>query len=132
MNDWRARLDKSYKLFAADIQSLLNQEPVALSEADIPAAPGIYMFVYEGETKYIGEAKGSGGLKDRVLSKHVSGDDRHTLQRIFKEALPDRSERRKFIKSKILVKWVVISDSERVALVERLAIWLFNPPWNRM
>jgi hypothetical protein len=80
---------------------------------------------------YVGEAKGSQGLQDRLLRKHISGDDSHACQRAFKELIPDRSLRRAHIKSNVFVRWLAISGSERVSAVERLLIWLHKPAWNQ-
>ena len=80
---------------------------------------------------YVGEAKGSGGLYDRIMRKHVSGDDRHALQRYFTVDFPDRVIRRDHIMGNVQVKWVIVENILSVAVVERLAIWLLEPPLNR-
>ena len=80
---------------------------------------------------YVGEAKGLGGLYDRIMRKHVSGDDRHALQRYFKVDFPDRAIRRDHIMGNVQVKWVIVENILSVTVVERLAIWLLEPPLNR-
>ena len=127
---WREKLSDAYRLFEDDINTLIEQAAVPISEAEIPNTSGIYMFLFEDQIVYIGEAKGSGGLRDRITRKHLSGDDSHALQRFFAQQLPDRTERREFIRQNVYVKWVTIDDIDRVAIVERLAIWLFRPMWN--
>lgn len=88
------------------------------------------MFLFEDEIMSVGEAKGSSGLQDRIGREHVSGDDGHTLQRWFKTRFPDRLERREFIRQNVQVRCVVIEAIDRIAVVKRLSIWLFAPPWN--
>lgn len=117
-------------MFADDVQRLLTCDAVSIANSVLPDSPGVYMFLLEGDIRYVGEARGSGGLRDRVQRKHLSGDESHVLQRTFKARFPDRVERREFIKHFIDVKWVVIDDPERVAIIERLVIWLFQPEWN--
>lgn len=80
---------------------------------------------------YVGEAKGSKGLRDRLLSKHISGDDNHAIQRAYKAEFPDRSLRREHIKKTVLARWLPIADPARVSAVEQFLIWLYNPPWNK-
>lgn len=79
---------------------------------------------------YVGEAKGSGGLRDRILNKHVAGDEGHVLQKHFEKEFPDRAHRRNHIRCNVFVKWVVV-ESALVPFVERAAIWLLQPPMNR-
>ena len=129
-DSWRNRRDDGWELFSQDLESLVTSSEILLSDASPPDSYGVYAFVFENVIHYVGEAKGSGGLYDRIIKKHISGDDSHALQRQFKSRYPDRSERRKFILSNISVKWVVIDDPDRVSVVERLAIWLFEPQWN--
>ena len=129
-DNWQKRMGAGWELFSRDLESLAKASEFLLSEASPPDASGVYVFVYEDVIHYVGEAKGTGGLYDRIIKKHISGDDGHALQRQFKSRYPDRTERRKFIRSNISVKWVVIDDPDRVSVVERLAIWLFKPQWN--
>ena len=85
-----------------------------------------------GETvMYVGEAKGSNGLRDRLLSKHISGDESHAIQRAFVVAFPDRKLRRDHIKHTVAAKWVVIDDGGRIPAVEQFLIWLYDPEWNK-
>lgn len=130
MRMWRKQLDEILGRVSADVTRLVTKKEVLICDADVPPDTGVYMFLCDGEIKYIGEAKGSGGLRDRVLSKHVSGDDSHALQRALHGRFPNRLERREHIKNKVYVKWVAIDSPSRIAVVERVAISLFCPPWN--
>jgi len=78
----------------------------------------------------VGEAKGSGGLRDRILSKHVSGDDNHAIQRAHKLRFPDRKVRREFIKRNVFVRWVETVDANTAIALEGVLIAMFTPPWN--
>jgi len=89
------------------------------------------MLLVDGEVMYVGEAKGREGLRDRLLSKHLSGDDGHAIQRAYKLDFPDRALRRAHIKETVFARWLPISDTARVSTVERLLIWLYSPPWNK-
>ncbi|UPK18885.1 hypothetical protein [Bradyrhizobium sp. 131] len=89
------------------------------------------MLLERGEVVYVGEARGAKGLRDRLLNKHISGDDGHAIQRAFLAQFPDRLQRREHIKQHVFVRWLPIDDPARVSTVERLLIWLYSPPWNR-
>ena len=115
----------------SDVEKLLLAVPVSLGAANPPNSTGVYMLLVDQKTVYIGEAKGSKGLRDRLLSKHLSGDDNHAIQRAFKESFPDRTHRREHIKNHVFVRWISIQDRARVSSLERLLIWLFKPAWNR-
>ena len=130
MNDWNDWLSANSKLIEQDVSNLAAAPAILLKDASPPESPGVYLFLVDSEVVYVGEAKGSGGLYDRIMRKHVSGSDSHTLQRAFKAKFPDRQERREHIRSTISVKWVVIEDPDRVASVERLVIQMLKPPWN--
>ena len=80
---------------------------------------------------YVGEAKGSKGLRDRLLSKHISGDDSHAIQRAFLGQFPDRTLRRDHIKRTVSARWITIDDDGRVSAVEQFLIWLHDPEWNK-
>lgn len=114
-----------------DAEALLRTEAVPLGVADPPNGAGVYMFLVGGEIVYIGEAKGSQGLRDRLLRKHVSGDDNHACQREFKEQFLDRGLRREHIKANVYARWLEVFDPDHVAALERLLIWLYKPAWNR-
>ena len=103
---------------------------VLLGEARPPTAPGVYGFFFEGTLRYIGEAKGRGGLADRILRKHLSGDEGHALQRAFQVRFPDRLARRAFLKRAIRVKWLEV-PLPRTSEIERLLIDRYLPEWNR-
>ena len=115
---------------AVEIDRLLATESVCLGEADPPLRTGVYLLLHEGQVVYAGEAIGSKGLRDRLLSKHISGDDNHAIQRAFKPSFPNRAERREHIKRVVHAKWLVIEDKHRASAVERILIWLLGPPWN--
>jgi hypothetical protein len=89
------------------------------------------MLLVDNEIVYVGEAKGAKGLRDRLLSKHISGDDNHAIQRAFKPDFPDRGLRRDHIKRTVSARWLPIADPARVSTVERFLIWLYDPPWNK-
>jgi len=113
-----------------DIDKVLSQPSVTLGQANPPTKSGIYILSLEDKVMYVGEAEGRKGLKDRLLSKHISGDDNHAIQRAFKEDFADRTMRREHIKKHVHAQWLEISDELRVSAVERTLIWMFNPPWN--
>lgn len=117
--------------FSRSVESLVAAEAFVLGQADPPKLPGVYAFMINDKHMYIGEAKGSGGLYDRIMRKHVSGDKGHALQRYFKVDFPDRVIRRDHIMGNVQVKWVIVENILSVAVVERLAIWLLEPPLNR-
>jgi hypothetical protein len=76
---------------------------------------------------YVGIAA---NLCDR-FRKHVSGDESHAIQRALAERFVDRTARRSFIKENVRAKWIVQKDPARLADLERLLIWLYQPTWNR-
>lgn len=75
-------------VFESAMRALLKAPAVPLGQATPPPTTGVYAFVHDGTIKYVGEAIGSKGLRDRLLSKHISGDKGHTLQRIFSPDFP--------------------------------------------
>jgi hypothetical protein len=123
-------IDAALALISSDIKALLSQRPVPLGDAAPPAKTGVYLFSVGTEIMYVGEAKGRKGLKDRITSKHISGDDSHAIQRALKIEYPDRLIRRDHIKKNVFAQWLDIAPDHRVAAVERVLIWMFNPPWN--
>jgi hypothetical protein len=123
-------LRSAISAISEDIDNVLAQTPVPLGKANPPTATGIYIFSMNDKVMYVGEAKGRKGLKDRLLSKHISGDDSHAIQRAFKEDFPDRRVRRDQIRRSVNAQWLEISDELRVSAVERTLIWMFDPPWN--
>ena len=130
MNKHSRKLASALQSCAASVESLSAAIPYFIGVADPPTAPGVYVFVWNDQAMYVGEAKGSSGLRDRILRKHVAGDEGHALQRHFMGDFPDRLPRRDYIRRNVQVKWVVVAN-EFVPIVERLAIWLLNPPLNR-
>jgi hypothetical protein len=112
-----------------DARAVLMAPAVALGEATPPSTPGVYILSVGKEITYVGEARGGRGLRDR-LSKHLSGDDNHAIQRAYSTRFPDRLARRKHIRVNVLVQWVEIPDVYRVSAVERALICLCRPAWN--
>ncbi|MCX8146673.1 MAG: hypothetical protein N3C59_10120 [Azovibrio sp.] len=131
MTNFSHKLAEGIAEFSRAVEVLITAEPHFIGTANPPDTSGVYAFLIEGELMYVGEAKGSGGLRDRILRKHVAGDEGHALQRHFKDRFPDRMQRREHIKRNVQVKWVVIENPEAVSVVERMVIWLLNPPLNR-
>lgn len=112
------------------VETLISSPPILLGHALPPSTNGVYAFSIGSEIVYVGEAAGSGGLRDRILSKHLSGDDRHALQAAFLIEYPDRKIRRSYLKESIAVRWVEVPDSLAVSVVEKLAILLLCPRLN--
>lgn len=127
----RFPIDVALRSIEADVKALLSATPVLLGNADPPAVNGVYMLSVGDVVKYVGEAKGSGGLRDRLLSKHLSGDDSHAAQRAYKAEFPDRRLRREHIKRTVMARWTAIDDGGRVSAVEQVLIWLHDPQWNK-
>jgi hypothetical protein len=86
---------------AAHFNDLVNARRVLLDDTPPPRVNGVYAFSYEGAIIYVGEAAGSGGLYDRVIKKHLAGDEGHALQKELSERFPDRLLRRQWIKQNI-------------------------------
>ena len=128
MNNLSPRLTEGVLAFSQAIETLIAAVPRCIGESDPPESSGVYLFLIGGHVMYVGEAKGSGGLRDRILRKHIAGDEGHALQRFFKNDFPDRTLRREHIKRNVYVKWVVVENIDCVSVVERMAIWLLNPP----
>ena len=124
-------LDDAFDQIRHDVTALLVAPAVLLRDAKPPNVHGVYMFLCDGVLLYVGEAKGSAGLYDRVVRKHLSGDDGHALQAAFAAEFPNRLQRRAFLKDTIQVRWLAIESSARIAAVERVLIWLHKPPLNR-
>jgi hypothetical protein len=116
--------------FHGDVARLLDVKPVLLGQANSPNTHGAYMLFYRDATVSVGEVKGSQGLRDRLLRKHISGDDNHAIQRAMKVTFPDRALRRQHIKEHVSVSWVEVEGSNRISALERLLIWLYDPDWN--
>lgn len=131
MSDWKESLSKVLPELESYISQLMDAPKVLFGEANPPIKPGAYI-IYDHENKlcYIGEAKGSGGLRDRLLRKHLSGDDSHAIQRAYKVSHPDRAIRREYIKGNVSVRWVATPDANTALAVERLLILMFKPTWN--
>jgi excinuclease UvrABC nuclease subunit len=125
MNDSiESLLQRRWKQFAVDVRALLGSSTYNLGNACPPEESGIYVLFDEYTTlTYAGSAA---NLCDR-FHKHVSGDESHAVQRALADRFPDRSERRTFIKENVQAKWLVISDPIKIADLERLLIWLYQP-----
>jgi hypothetical protein len=124
-------LVEALNLVRDDVGKLLATAPELLGWASPPNDNGVYMLLVDGSVMYVGEAKGREGLRDRLLSKHISGDDGHAIQRAYKLEFPDRYLRREHIKKTVYARWLQIADPARVSAVERVLIWLYNPPLNK-
>lgn len=83
-------LENILSAIADDVQALLKAPAVPLGKATPPSTSGVYLLSVGDNVTYAGEAKGSKGLRDRVLSKHISGDDNHAIQRAYLAGFPDR------------------------------------------
>lgn len=118
-------------LVEREFEALLSAPEVVWRDARPPSTSGIYAFVEDEKIVYVGEAKGSGGLWDRIMRKHMSGDDKHAMQRAFQKRYPDRRERRSYMSQFLKVKWVEIPNSRRVSAVEIVAIMVLDPLYNR-
>ncbi len=127
----KVSVDRALELIGNDVAALVASPPVLLGVADPPNVHGVYMLSVDDEIVYVGEAKGAKGLRDRLLSKHISGDDSHSIQRAFKLEFPDRGLRRDHIKRTVSVRWLPIANTARVSTVERFLIWLYEPAWNK-
>jgi hypothetical protein len=125
-----ARLEQAFDALRDDIAAVFRTTPVLLGTARPPLDKGLYVLQSDEEVIYVGQALGSKGLRDRLLSKHLSGDDSHALQRGFAVDFPDRSLRRAYLKEQVLARWIVMNDAGRVAALEQLLIWLYRPKYN--
>lgn len=123
-----ALLNRRWMQFASDVRSLLERTGITLGEATPPRESGVYVLFDEyAMLTYVGIAT---NLCDR-FHKHISGDESHAIQRALVDRFPDRTERRTFMKENIRAKWLVYNDAARLADLERLLIWLYQPAWNR-
>lgn len=128
-DDLREKLLQRWERFSLEVVSLMRSDPYTLGEADPPHEPGVYVLLDEEKSVvYVGIAA---NLNDRLRNKHISGDESHAIQRAFANQFPDRIERRRFIKENVRAKWLIVTDPNRAADLERLLIWLFAPTWNR-
>lgn len=132
MSSWKENLSKVMPELEGYISKLMDSPRVLFGEANPPRKPGAYIiYDHDKNLSYIGEAKGSGGLRDRLLNKHLSGDDNHAIQRAYKVSHPERPLRREYIKNNVSVRWVETPDANTALAVERLLILMFSPVWNR-
>ncbi len=114
----------------ADVEAVIAAPSVPLGEALPPNTSGVYLLEVSNKVVYVGEAIGSKGLRDRLLSKHLSGDDSHAVQRAYKGRYPDRAIRRAQIKLEVYARWLAMEENARVSALERILIWLLKPDWN--
>lgn len=131
MNEAITKLREGIPQFEEAINNLFTAEEYLLGVANPTYEIGVYALYYENKLMYIGEAKGNKGLKDRLLNKHISGDDGHTLHKVFLSEYPNKEERKAFIKSNISARWVYLSCPHTVSALERLLIWSLRPEWNK-
>jgi len=132
MEDWKDEFARLFESFESYVTELLSATPVLLGEAEPPSRPGAYIiYDHNGQPSYVGEAKGSGGLQDRLLRKHLSGDDSHAIQRAYNEKFPDRATRRNYIKKNVSVCWVETADAHTAVALERILILMLKPRWNQ-
>jgi hypothetical protein len=95
-----SRVLKRWDNYLRDVERLVKSPACTIADVQLPDAPGVYIFIDErGRECYVGKATRS--LRNRVLSKHLSGDESHALQLAYMERFPDRLERRKFFKSRL-------------------------------
>jgi hypothetical protein len=125
------KIEKSLTNAKRYLEILLSTPPILLGMASPPKKNGVYAFSLDGEIIYVGEALGLKGLRDRILSKHVSGDESHAFQKALQIDFPDRGARRAHMKSTLHVQWVEIPDSLAVSTVEKLAIEVLEPRVNK-
>lgn len=129
--DAERRSVRSSRIINEYFLKLMEAPRFNIALAKIPAKNGVYAFSFGEEIVYIGEAAGSGGLADRILRKHVAGDESHALQAEFELKFPDRMARRQHIKNNVGVQWVEIRDSLVVKSVESFAIYILKPRLNK-
>jgi hypothetical protein len=122
-------LDNLLSLIADDVRAVLEAPTVLLGLAKPPYTSGVYILSVGDKVTYVGEAKGSKGLRDRLLS-NISGDNDHAIQRAYLAEFPDRLLRRDHIKANVHARWFEIPDLDRVSAVERVLICLLQPEWN--
>jgi hypothetical protein len=125
-----SKLDDILSNIAEEVRAVVEAPAVPLGKAMPPLTPGVYLLSVGDEITYVGEAKGSKGLRDRLLSKHLSGDDTHAIQRAYLAGFPDRVLRRDHIRATVFARWLAIADLDRVSAVERVLICLYRPAWN--
>ncbi len=64
-------LEDIISAIADDVRALLKAPAIPLGKATPPSASGVYLPSVGDDVTYVGEAKGSKGLRDRLLSKHI-------------------------------------------------------------
>lgn len=67
MHNWNDILATLLQELEREIGKLMEMEAISFQTADPPSLPGVYI-IYDhcGTLAYVGEASGSGGLKDRL------------------------------------------------------------------
>jgi hypothetical protein len=124
-------IESAFEFVREDVAKLLAVQPVLLGKATPSYDIGVYMLLIEDKVMYAGEATGKKGLRDRLLAKHLSGDEGHTLHRELKAPYPDKTLRRAYLEANVSARWLPIDGKHRARAVERMLIWLYDPPWNR-
>jgi hypothetical protein len=128
-------------VFETAMQDLLNADESLLGVAKPPLDIGVYAFYYENELKYIGSARGRMGLCDRLKSKHITGDDSHTLHKVFISKFPNKDDRKAYFTKHVSAKWVAFpypfttvlenrKHRKTVLGIENLLIGSLQPEWN--
>ena len=74
-------IDQVLGAIAADVRATLAAPTIQIGAASPSPTTGVYILSVGDEVMYVGEAKGGGGLRDRLINKHLSGDDKHAIQR---------------------------------------------------
>jgi hypothetical protein len=114
-----------------DVDALMQCAKCPLGSAQPPTGSGVYvLYDHEDLLAYVGLAKGSKGLWDRLTKKHISGDESHAAQRAYMDRFPDRAARRAFIKEHVKARWTQINDAARATELEPFLRWIFRPPWD--
>ena len=115
-----------------------------LRKEQVPQTAGLYVIYCEESLKtlYVGKAEVRGrptelgmcdGLRFRIMENHLAqrGDD-NFVRYIREEChLGTRAEAREQIKAKYSVHWIEVSDSQKLAWLEHLAIAALQPRLNR-
>lgn len=112
------------------IESSLSDEPISFSSVDsFPENNGLY-FVLLGDTVlYIGKADKQ-SIKDRCkqyLNKSTGGTLRKKIEYV-RLCTPDDAIN--YISNYFAAKFIEIEDTEKIPVLEEVAIWAFQPKLN--
>jgi hypothetical protein len=72
-------LHRELELIRGDVTALFSSSPELLGVAKPPTDAGVYMLLEDKEIVYVGETRGTNGLRNR-FNNHISGDDTHAAQ----------------------------------------------------